>query len=145
MQAIALLALVTASIFFGASVYVSMVEHPARLGLNDDMAWSQWGPSYQRGLLMQSSLAIVAGVLGLAAWWIGGGAAWLVGALLMLANWPYTLAIIMPVNKQLEVMTLPVPPQARALLVRWGRFHAGRTALSALCVLLYVVALYPPV
>jgi hypothetical protein len=52
---------------------------------------------------------------------------WIVGALLIVANWPYTLIVIMPVNHRLEALSPPISPEARALLVRWGRLHAARS------------------
>ena len=95
-------ALVLAAVSFGAAIYINLTEHPARLKLGDSAALARWGPAYKRGFAMQSSLAIASGLLGVAAWWGGGGLLWLVGAALILANWPYTLLAIMPVNHRLE-------------------------------------------
>ena len=41
-----LLALITAAIFAGAAIYVSAVEHPARMTLDDRSALAQWKPAY---------------------------------------------------------------------------------------------------
>jgi len=138
---IGLLALVTAAIFFGAACYINVAEHPARLQLGDEAAWLQWSPSYRRGLAMQAPLAIASGVLGTIAWWWESNPLWLVGALLILANWPYTLLAIMPINHRLEAMTSPVSSEARALLVRWGALHGGRTLLGAAATLIYMAAI----
>ena len=64
-----LLALVTASIFFGAAVYINIAEHPARLGLPDGAALAEWGPAYRRGFAMQAPIAVVSALVGAAAWW----------------------------------------------------------------------------
>ncbi len=72
---VGLLALVTSSIFFGAAFYVSAVEQPARLGLDEGAALAQWGPAYRRGFAVQAPLAMISGLFGLLAWWTTGAAA----------------------------------------------------------------------
>ena len=51
---------------------------------------------------MQASLAVVGFVLGALTWWTTGNFAWLLGAIVLVANWPYTLLVIMPTNHVLE-------------------------------------------
>ena len=93
---------------------------------------TEWKPAYKRGFAMQASLAIVGGLFGLIAWWQSGDWRCLAGAALLVANWPYTLIAIMPTNNRL--MATPVDqagPESRALVARWGRLRAVRTALGA--------------
>jgi hypothetical protein len=136
------LALATAAIFFGAAVYVSVAEQPARLKLDTQALLTEWKPSYERGAIMQASLAIVSGLLGVAAFVLTYDWRWLVGAVLILAPWPYTMLIIMPTNRVLK-STLPTQAteQTRGLVVQWGRLHWGRSALGLLAVAAYLWAL----
>lgn len=128
-----LLALVAAAIFTGAAFYVNVAEQPARLSLDDRTLLAEWKPSYKRGAAMQAPLALVGFVLGLIAWWQASHAGFLVGAIAIIAPWPWTLIGIKPVNDALLATELDrAGPQTRALIVKWGALHAVRTALGAL-------------
>ncbi len=125
------LALITAAVFSGAALYINIAEQPARLGLDDRSLLTQWKPAYKRGLTMQAPLAIVGFLLGLAAWWQTGHVGWIVGALLMIANWPVTFFAIMPTNNRLMALDpAAAGPESRAMIVRWGSLHAIRTGLG---------------
>jgi hypothetical protein len=67
------------------------------------------------------------------AWWQTSHAGFLIGAVAMIAPWPWTLIAIKPTNDAL-LATEPdrAGPQVRALVVKWGALHAVRTALGAL-------------
>jgi uncharacterized membrane protein len=136
------LALVSAALFTGAAAYITFCEQPARLCLDDKALLAEWKPAYQRGFAMQGPLAVIGFLLGCLAAWQAADWRWLVGPILLVSNWPYTLIIIMPVNKALEA-TEPKDAGARtrALIEQWGSLHAIRSALGAAATLAFLWSL----
>ena len=135
------LALVVAAAFAGAAIYVSACEHPARLTLDDRAMLTQWKPSYKRGAAMQGSLALIGAILGLIAWWQSRNGFWLAGSAALIAPWPFTLFVIKPTNDRLLATDLQqAGPVSHALIEKWGRLHAVRTALGVLAAGLFFAA-----
>ena len=127
--------------FAGAAIYINVAEHPARLGLPVGALLKQWKPSYVRGFAMQATLAVLGAVSGALAWWKIGNGLWLAGAVVLVANWPFTLLVIMPTNRRL-MATAPDSADAvtRSLLELWGRLHAVRSVLGVIATALFLVA-----
>jgi hypothetical protein len=134
------IAVLTTTIFAGAAVYITFVEHPARMGCSTEIAAAEWAPSYRRATLMQAPLAIIGFLSGAAAWWLGAGLAWLIAALLILAVVPFTLMVIEPsTNKPLLAPGRDLgSAETRELLVRWGRLHAVRSALGLIASAIFI-------
>ena len=142
MLSMQVLALLCAALFAGAALYITIAEHPARLELADAPLLAQWQPSYRRALPVQAGLAVVGGLAGLAAGWLGGGVGWAVGGVVLLANWPFTMMVIMPVNKRLQALRpVEAGAESRAMLVRWGRLHAVRGGLGLAAAVMFAVLL----
>ena len=126
-----LVATAAAGLFAGAAVYVTAVEHPARLECGQDVAIKEFGPSYRRAAIMQGGLAVVGLLAATVAWYQSGDARWLSWGLLLGALVPFTLVVIMPTNRRLLDPGLESGSgEARELLSRWGRLHAVRTVVG---------------
>lgn len=135
------LALFCCGIFTGAAVYINMAEHPARMECGTALAAAEFPPSYRRAARMQASLAAVGFVFSAAAWAFGAGWWWLIGGILLVAVIPFTLVVIMPINKELLDPALDrQSDRTKHLLTRWGHLHAVRSALATLAFLIFLGA-----
>jgi hypothetical protein len=135
-------AVLACGLFAGASVYVSLVEHPARMQCGVEIATAEFPPSYRRGTIMQVTLAAVCLLSSIAAWLAGTTFWWVVAGVLQVSVIPFTLIVILPTNKQLLSPTLDKrSAQTEQLLARWSRLHAVRGALSGLALLLFLYLL----
>ena len=136
------LALVDAAVFTGAAFYINFAEQPARLALDARALLEEWKLAYKRGFAMQASLAVVGFVLGCWAFYLTPNWRWLAGAVVLVANWPYTLLFILPTNDIL--MAIPVAEaneRSTKLIRKWGALHAVRTLLGVAATAIFVWAL----
>jgi len=136
------LALVVAAFYSGAALYVNLVEQPALLALDDRAALAGWKIALKRGAVIQAPLCVIGFLLGLVAWIATRSVADALGSLAMLAGIPWTVAMILPVNKALQA-TAPdaAGERSRAQLQRWYSLHAVRTTLGLLAVIAFFAAL----
>jgi hypothetical protein len=135
-------ALLATALFAGAAVYITFVEHPARLLSPASWAVAQWRLSYKRATVMQASLAVIGSLAAIIAWLVGAGLPWLAAGLLQGAVVPFTLIVIMPTNKRLEDDALDTAGEAaRTLLIHWGHLHAVRSGAAILALALMLGAI----
>jgi hypothetical protein len=124
-------ALLSSGLFAGAALYISAVEHPARISQGALIALHEFRPSYKRAAPLQVSLAVICFLCSLVVWRLTGRWAWLAGGALVGAVVPFTLAFIMPTNRLLLDAASPLKDdEALVLLAKWARLHAVRTFLS---------------
>jgi uncharacterized membrane protein len=135
-------ATLAAALFAGASVYINLVEHPARMQAGTQVALTEFAPSYHRATVTQVTLASVGFLSALAAWRLRSDSRWLIGGGLLVSVIPFTALAILPTNKKLlNPATADDPDLAEKLLTRWGRLHAVRSVLSLASLLLFLFLL----
>jgi hypothetical protein len=141
LDVIELVGVLACTLFAGAAVYITAVEHPARLSCGTEIAAAEWEPSYKRATVMQAPLAAVAGLSGIVRGVLGGGPLWLWAAVLILLVIPFTLLVIRPTNNRLlDLHGDRGSNETRRLLYSWGRLHLVRTALGVAASVLFVWA-----
>jgi hypothetical protein len=141
MPMIELVAVLACTLFAGAAIYISAVEHPARLSCGTEIAVTQWAPSYKRATVMQALLAVIAAVSGVIRGVLGGGALWMWAAAIILAVIPFSLIVILPTNNRLlDPLRDRRSAETRQLLEKWGRLHSVRSILGVIASMLFIWA-----
>jgi hypothetical protein len=86
-------------------------------------------------------LALVGSVLGLLAWRQTDDWRWLLGAVVLVSNWPYTFFAIVPINNELKAInSAGAGSKSRMLIEKWGRLHAVRSVLGFAATLVFFFA-----
>jgi hypothetical protein len=134
------LALALAAAFFGAALYVNLVEQPARLALDDEVILNEWTPSDRRGVALMLGLSLLSAALGLVAYSAGQDVRWAIGALIIILVWPYTVFAMAPLNNQILTLTSKDVGAARALVRQWGLLEYGQTAIGLAASVVYLWA-----
>ena len=140
-----LYAFAVAAAFLGATTYIGFVEQPARLALGTRSMIREWTESNRRGALMLSVLAVVSAILA-GIEFRNGDVRWLIGGATILASWPYTYFVIVPVNVWLFAIApgRPVSP-VRKLMRDWGLLEWGHALIGFAACCDYAWALeWPP-
>ena len=137
-----LIATLSSGLFTGASIYINLVEHPARMQTGIRPALAEFAPSYHRATVTQVSLAVAGFLSALIAWRFRSDVRWLIGGGLLVSVVPFTALVILPTNKRLlDPATANDLNLAEKLLTRWGRLHAVRSVLSLASLLMFLLLL----
>jgi anthrone oxygenase-like protein len=131
-----LYAFAAASSFLGATIYIGLVEQPARLALGPRAMVQEWTRSNRRGTLMLSVLAAVSAILASIEFRANGDVRWIIGGLTIAASWPYTYFVMVPVNVWLcAILPGKAVSPVRKLMQDWGVLEWGHAliGLAAVC------------
>jgi hypothetical protein len=132
-----ILAFIFTGLFAGAALYISLVEHPARMSNTLAVALAEFRPSYRRAAVMQATLAVAGAASAIGAYFLGRGISTLVAGIVLAIVVPFTLIVVMPINRQLldETRTAQTP-DTDVLLKKWERLHNVRTIASLLALVI---------
>ena len=144
-----LYAFAAAACFLGATIYVGIVEQPARLKLSSSAMIQEWRLSNRRGTLLLSVLAVISAILAYIQFRANGDVRWLIGGATILASWPYAYFVIVPVNVWLanvpsERTLSPVRKLMREWVRDWGLLEWGHVLLGLGCTGTFAWALVQP-
>jgi hypothetical protein len=136
------LATVLAAAFAGVAIYISVAEQPARLSLSEAAMLAEWQASYRRAAPMQASVALLGGLLGVGTFLlVNDEPLWMLGGLVLLSAWPFTLIALKPTNDALQgTEASAADARTRILVERWGKRHAVRSAIGATATVIYLLA-----
>ncbi|KAI9356526.1 hypothetical protein DFJ73DRAFT_228429 [Zopfochytrium polystomum] len=146
----ATLKLVTAAtlgLFSGSALYMSAVEHPARLA-NPPQGIRLFKATIIPASVMQGSLSLTYMLVGAVTGVLTKDPEWFIPTVVGLAISALTLGWILPINN--KMLALPESStdlavdgsgnveKGKAMLQRWGRLHWGRSLISS-CALVYMI------
>jgi hypothetical protein len=141
-----LYAFAVAAAFLGATIYIGLVEQPARLALGTRAMFQEWARSNRRGTLMLSILAVVSAILAYAQFRTNGDVRWIIGGITILASWPYAYFVMVPVNVWLcAIPARRAVSPVRKLMRDWGLLEWGHALIGFAAVCAFAWALELPV
>ena len=114
----------------GGAIYISIVEHPARIA-DPEIAIRQFRESYPRAVPWQASTAAICFLSSIILAFVDRNWLWALGGVALGIVIPFTLIVIFPTNKKiLDPTTVLTPADAAMLLRRWGALHWIRSILG---------------
>ncbi len=133
MAVLQFLAVMCSAVFAVSALYVTLVEHPARLSAGISAALLEFRPSYARASVLQVLMIVLTCLCCFGLWLSTRHWSWLISGGLIGASIPFTLLVIMPVNRLLlDANSPPTEAMALKLLARWERLHLIRTLTGML-------------
>jgi hypothetical protein len=125
----AYMALISAAIIMGISLYISLVEQPSRAALADAPMLGHWKASFKFSGRLQPAIALFGGVAAIIAWSLLDNAYWLLGSAALLATWPYTMMLVLPPSRELSHVPMEeAGPDTTRQLRYLARLHHIRSA-----------------
>ncbi len=141
MQLMEFLAIFFCGAFFGAAVYVSIVQHPAAMKAGVPIAQTFFPLMYGLAAPMQITCALGGTVAGLIQWYLSDDFLWAIGAIFLVMVIPYTLVVLRPINDQLLNPDVQrTTSETENLLKQWASRHWIRSIAGGLSFATYLWA-----
>lgn len=132
-ELIILLMLLTMGAQFGVALTATLVVYPILLSIKPASAIEIFKPFFDKTHIIVLSMSIAVSLLALLASIFSGNWWWFVISLIMHLNGPYTIFMMMPLNRRLMADDVDsMSKQTRNDLRSWGYLHGVRTLLNGL-------------
>lgn len=134
LEAMQFIATLSTALFAGGAIYISFVEYPALMSRSMEIAAIDWAVTSRRILWLKWFIPALSFIAGSVAWLAGGGAVWIVGALLIGVLAPFEVLAVGPTSGRLFAAAREPdgPVQTRQLLERWGELQRVHGVASVL-------------
>uniref|UniRef100_A0A914DHA7 DUF1772-domain-containing protein n=1 Tax=Acrobeloides nanus TaxID=290746 RepID=A0A914DHA7_9BILA len=135
------LALLDATLFTGGALWVTAIEHPTIMKLDDKNLLQAFHRMYPPAAKLQSLYVLTGTAFGAYQYFQSKEPLWLVGSGLLFLVAPYTFLALIPTNNKL--IDTPVEKggvETRRLIENWGCLHSVRTILGALSTATFLYA-----
>ncbi|OQR84325.1 hypothetical protein THRCLA_23088 [Thraustotheca clavata] len=131
-----LVAVGSCGMYTGAALYISIVQHPSLLCVQDhEIQGRFFADMYRRATRFMAPLSVISSVSALSIWFFDKSEKlWLISGLLMASLLPYTTLAMLRLNLELCSVRSPARRSSSLLyskLIQWGRLHAVRSVISA--------------
>ncbi|EDO42705.1 predicted protein [Nematostella vectensis] len=128
---------ITCGVFVGGAVYINVVEHPARMTLDDTkQCHKQWMESFDRARVFQGRLALSTVLTGAGAYYCNPskGLSFLIGGCSMAVIFPFTLFVLKPASidpiYDKEITSKQPEDFVRGTIDKWNKYHAVRSVIA---------------
>jgi hypothetical protein len=139
------IALLSTTMYTGASTYASLVEHPARVACGTDLAARVFPHSYRRAIALMFTLVLFATISSLGVWTYEDRTIWFIGSVAVFAIIPFTILAITPLlSELLEDESELDEARTSLLLRRWGLLNIVRSLLGLSASALFLYATLVP-
>lgn len=126
-----LLAVFVAGIITGGAWAYTLEIHPALMKAQPTSSLDVFTPMFHHANRMQPLLGAVVAIVTLIISIMTGNWYWFIAALIMQVIGPYTIFVLMPINRRLMAEDAdPKNPAIIADLKRWGGLHLVRTLIN---------------